>query len=143
MTCWTAVVGIISDSSVRVVHSGIVAIDRMVTAYLAAVNARAADQQEGLQAVLSHFAWAGAIRLRSAGAHVLDRTSRMPAALQVRTILFVQMLILEAACSVLRACSLQASPQIKTCSVGSTAPRIATYCSMGPWCLSTAIRISG
>jgi hypothetical protein len=84
MKCWTAVAGIISDSSVRVVHSGVVAIDRMVTAYLAAVNARTAEQHEGLHAVLSHFAWGGAIRLRSAGAHVLDRMSRMPAALQVR-----------------------------------------------------------
>jgi hypothetical protein len=84
MAHWLAVVDILSDSSARVVHSGMVAIDRMIAAHQAAVSARGAEQAEGLQSVLAHFAWAGAIRLRSAAAHVLDRMARMPAALQVR-----------------------------------------------------------
>ena len=86
MSHWIAVVDILSDSSARVVHAGMVAVDRMITAYQATVSAREAEQAEGLQSVLAHFAWAGAIRLRSAAAHVLDRMARMPAALQVDAI---------------------------------------------------------
>jgi hypothetical protein len=83
MANWVAVVDIISDSSARVVHAGTVAINSMLLAYQAALQTRDVEQSEAVQGVLAHFAWAGVIRLRSTMAHVLDRTSRMSAALQV------------------------------------------------------------
>ena len=86
MAAWISVVDILADSSARVVHSGLVAVDHMVAAYQDKMAARDTERDEALQAVLAHFAWAGAARLRGAAAHVLSRMGRMPAALQVRAL---------------------------------------------------------
>ena len=59
------------------------AVSRMIQKYLDAKSAREADQTSDLQTVLGLMAWAGAVRLRVAGAHVLDRMDAMPASLKV------------------------------------------------------------
>ena len=83
MQHWIQVVDLIADSSVRVVHAGMLAVDRMLSALRAAQAARDGQEQEGLQSVLAHLAWAGAIRLRATAAHCLACMARMPAAMQV------------------------------------------------------------
>jgi uncharacterized membrane protein len=83
MANWEKVADIVTDSVPRVVHGGLVAVHRMVKAYLAAKQAREAGHTSDLQTVLGLMAWAGAVRVRVAGAHVLDRMEAMPASLKV------------------------------------------------------------
>lgn len=83
MANWEIVADSANDAVPRVVHGGLVAVSRMIQKYLDAKSAREADQTSDLQTVLGLMAWAGAVRLRVAGAHVLDRMDAMPASLKV------------------------------------------------------------
>jgi hypothetical protein len=82
---WEMVADITADAAPRTVHGGLIAVSRIVKAYLTAKSAREAEHTEDLQAVLAYMAWSGAIRVRVAGAHVLDRMEAMAASFKVCT----------------------------------------------------------
>lgn len=83
MAAWEMVADSANDAVPRVVHGGLVAVSRMIQKYLDTKSAREAGHTSDLQTVLGLMAWAGAVRLRVAGAHVLDRMDAMPASLKV------------------------------------------------------------
>jgi hypothetical protein len=83
MANWEMVADSANDAVPRVVHGCLVAVSRMIQKYLDAKSAREASHTSDLQTILGLMAWAGAVRLRVAGAHVLDRMDAMPASLKV------------------------------------------------------------
>jgi hypothetical protein len=83
MANWEMVADSANDAVPRVVHGGLVAVGKMIQMYLDAKASREAGQTSDLQTVLGLMAWAGAVRVRVAGAHVLDRMDAMPASLKV------------------------------------------------------------
>ena len=83
MINWERVADLATDAVPRVVHGGLVAVNHVVEAFTAARSARESEQTGELQTVLALMAWAGAVRVRVAGAHVLHRMDAMPASLKV------------------------------------------------------------
>lgn len=83
MMNWERVADLATDAVPRVVHGGLIAVNHVVSAYSVARSARESEQTGELQTVLALMAWAGAVRVRVAGAHVLFRMDAMPASLKV------------------------------------------------------------
>lgn len=83
MANWEKVADLATDAVPRVVHGGLVAVNHAVAAFSTARSARESEQTGELQTVLALMAWAGAVRVRVAGAHVLYRMDAMPASLKV------------------------------------------------------------
>lgn len=83
MASWEHIADLATDAVPRVVHGGLVAVNNTIAAFSAARSARESEQTGELQTVLALMAWAGAVRVRVAGAHVLYRMDAMPASLKV------------------------------------------------------------
>lgn len=90
MINWERVADLATDAVPRVVHGGLVAVNHVVAAFTSARSARESEQTGELQTVLALMAWAGAVRVRVAGAHVLYRMDAMPASLKVPSHIYVR-----------------------------------------------------